>query len=86
MTIEEKVGGKYQQVVQLKAADGWKSLSWPFTSFTLAQDSKDENGKLDADQIKEISIADLTTLLSGGAGAGVENVLRIDEVRFTLGE
>jgi hypothetical protein len=86
VNIEEKSGEKYQQVVQLKAADGWKSLSWPLTAFTMAQDSKHDNDKLDADQIKEISIADLTTLFAGGAGAGVENILRIDEVRFTLGE
>ena len=86
VSIQEKDGSRYQKVVELKAADGWKKLSLPFATLELAQDSQDENGKLDADQIKEISLADITTVLGGGAGAGVENLFHVDEVRFTLGE
>jgi hypothetical protein len=86
ISVQEKDGSRYQKLVELKAADGWKKLTLPFTSLELAQDSQDENGKLDADQIKEISLADITSVLPGGAGIGVENVLRLDEVRFLLGE
>ena len=83
VSIQEKDGSRYQQMVELKAADGWKKLSLAFTALKLADDSQDENGKLDADQIKEISLADLTPALPG-AVLGVENVLRVDEVRFML--
>jgi hypothetical protein len=86
VSVKEKDESRYQAMFELKAADGWKKLSYPFTTLAKADDSTDENGKLDADQIKEVSIADVTTLLGGGAGAGVEAVLRVDEVRFTLGE
>lgn len=86
VSVQEKDGSRYQQMVELKAADGWKSLSWAFTALAKADDSQDENDRLDADQIKEVSLADLTALVTAGAGAGIENVLRVDEVRFTLGD
>jgi len=82
VSLEEKDGSRYQQIVDLKAADGWKSLSYDFSTFTKTDDTQDENDKLDADQIKEMSVADFTTL--AGAGAGVENILRVDEVFFAL--
>jgi hypothetical protein len=82
VSIEEKDGSRYQKVVELKAADGWKGLSFPLAEFTKADDSQDENDALDAGQIKEMSIADFTTL--AGAGTGAENVLRVDEVFFAL--
>jgi len=85
VSIQEKGGARYQQVVELRAAEGWKKLSLAFTAFKLAEDSHDENGKLDADQIKEISLADLSAVLPG-AVPGVENVLRVDDVRFSLGK
>lgn len=84
VSVQEKDGSRYQAMVELKASDGWKRLSWAFTDLKKADDSQDENDKLDADQIKELSIADLTPLLPGGAGVGVENVLRVDDVRFVL--
>jgi hypothetical protein len=86
VSVQEKDGSRYQQMLELKSADGWKQVSAAFTALAKADDSQDENDRLDADQIKEISLADLTPLLNGGAGAGVENVLLVDEVRFTLGE
>jgi hypothetical protein len=83
VTIQEKDDSRYQKIVELKAGDGWKKLSHAFADFTKADDSQDENGKLDADQIKEIAVADFTTLAGGGEG---ENILRIDEARFKLSE
>ena len=86
VSVQEKDGSRYQKMVELKAADGWKKFSWAFKDLALADDSQDENGKLDADQIKEISLADITPVLPGCAGIGAEAVLRVDEVRFTLGD
>jgi hypothetical protein len=82
LNLEEKDGSRYDMKIELRAADGWKSFSFPLADFVLADDSKDENGRLDAEQIKQVLIADATGLL-GGAGADAVT-LWIDEVLFTL--
>ncbi|MBI3855509.1 MAG: CIA30 family protein [Planctomycetes bacterium] len=82
VTIEEKDGSRYNKKIDLLLGD-WKSFSWPLTEFTLAEDSQDENGKLDADQIKQISIGDVTTLLGNGGEADPVN-LWLDQVLFVL--
>jgi hypothetical protein len=81
VTLEEKDGSRYNKKVDLLLGD-WKSFSWPLSEFTLAEDSQDENGKLDADQIKQITISDVTTLL--GAGEADQVHLWVDQVLFVL--
>jgi hypothetical protein len=81
VAIEEKGGARYNKKIDLLLGD-WKTYSWKLSDFTLAEDSRDDNGKLDADQIKQITIADVT-ILTGGAEA--EQVhLWVDNVLFTL--
>ncbi len=82
LNLEEKDGSRYDMKIELHAADGWKAFSFPLADFVLADDSKDENGRLDAGEIKQLLIADATGLL-GGAGADAVT-LWIDEVLFTL--
>ena len=82
VSLEEKDGSRYQKIVELKSYDGWKTLNLGFGDLTLADDSKDDNGRLDPAEIKQIAIADITTLLGGGEAA--ENVLRVDQVLFVL--
>lgn len=81
LSVTEKDNSRYQQLIELKAADGWKKLSYALSDFKLADDSTDENNALDTAQIKEISLADLSAMLPGG-GQG-DNTLWLDEVRFT---
>jgi hypothetical protein len=81
VAIEEKGGARYNKKVDLLLGD-WKTYSWKLSDFTLAEDSRDDNGKLDADQIKQITIADVTAL-SGGSEAD-EVHLWVDNVLFTL--
>jgi hypothetical protein len=81
VTIEEKDGSRYNKKVDLLLGD-WKSFSWKLSDFTLAEDSQDENGKLDADQIKQVSIADVTNLVGGGEAD--ETHLWVDQVLFVL--
>lgn len=83
LNLKEKDESTYRQIVELKAGDGWKEFTYALSSFTLDDNSQDENNKLDAEQIKEITIADATTLLGGGAGG--DNDLWVDEVQFALG-
>ena len=82
LALEEKDGSRYQTMVTLKAGDGWRELEYFLSNFALADESQDENGKLDPDQVKQVGVADLSALLGGAVG---ENVLRLDEVRFGFG-
>jgi hypothetical protein len=82
VSLEEKNGARYQNTLELKAADGWKTFGLAFRDFKLAEDSKDDKDRLDADKLKQISVADITALIGGGETE--ENSLWIDEVRFVL--
>lgn len=83
VAIEEKDGSRYNMKVDLLLGD-WKSFSWPLSGFTLADDSQDENGKLDPDQIKQITVVDATQLLGSNEADQVH--LWIDQVLFVLSQ
>jgi len=83
VAIEEKDGSRYNMKVDLLLGD-WKSFSWPLSAFTLADDSQDENGKLDPDQIKQITVVDATQLLGSNEADQVH--LWIDQVLFILSQ
>jgi hypothetical protein len=82
VNMEEKDGSRYDKTIELKAADGWTSFKAALGDFVLAQDSQDENGKLDPAEIKQVLVADATSLLGGSTADEVR--LWIDEVRFVL--
>ncbi len=75
--LEESSGGKYNATVALEGDQKLRKVSLPFADFTVAEDSRDDNGKLDRAQIKQIIIADLSF---SGAGAP-SNTLWIGPVR-----
>jgi hypothetical protein len=81
VAIEEKGGARYTMKIDLLLGD-WKTYSWKLSDFTLAEDSRDDNGKLDPDQIKQITIADVTALMGGNEADQVS--LWVDNVVFTL--
>ena len=81
---EEKDGSRYQMTMELKAGNLWNERALPFNTLTMADDSKDENGKIDAEQIKQVTIVDVSALL--GADVGGANTLYLDQVYFTLSE
>lgn len=80
LNLEEKDGSRYNVKLELHSADGWKSFSFQLADFVLADDSQDENAKLDPGQIKQVLIADATGLLGGAAADSA--TLWIDEVLF----
>jgi hypothetical protein len=82
INLEEKDGSRYDHVLTLSAAEGWKRVTAAWTDFKLADDSRDENDRFDPDQVKQILVADATSLFAGAEGE--DAVLRIDEVRFLL--
>lgn len=72
----EKDDSSYGKLTHLDPKQGWQQLTFDFDTFTLGDDSEDENDVLDIDQIRSISVCDLAAFM-GGSGA---NVLLIDEV------
>lgn len=86
ISVQEKDGSRYQRIVPLTSAEGWSELACALAAFTLADDSSDENDTLDAAEIKEIGISDITALLpEGGKPEEAANTLWLDDVQFTLG-
>jgi hypothetical protein len=83
VAIEEKDGSRYNKQIDLLLGD-WKSFSWPLSEFKLADDSQDENGKLDPDQIKQVTIVDATQLLGSNEADQVH--LWVDQVFFVLSQ
>jgi hypothetical protein len=77
--LKEADDSKYQATAPLEAGGQLKTVELPLIGFKLADDSKDENGQLDADQLKELTLADLS-VLTGAATA--KNTLWLDEVGF----
>jgi hypothetical protein len=75
----ERDGSAYMHVVQTLPGE-WLRVEAPFTSFHLSEDSKDENGRLDLEQVGTLVIAD-----AGGfmPGAGGERALWVDEYEVT---
>lgn len=61
--VEEKGGGKYNFAQKMPGGSAVVDRSVEFSDFTPAEDSKDDNNKLDLDQVKQITIIDLTALL-----------------------
>ncbi len=72
--VKERSGAKYNYLLQLDpGADVDQLLAWP--DFTLDEETTDPNGKLDVDEITELTVVDGTTLLTGAQGH--ENQLSI---------
>lgn len=78
--VEENSGGKYDTIVSLDGGQKLQNLTLKLADFTPSNDSKDDNGKLDRDKIKQIVIADLS-FMGGGAGANTLWVGRIRAVK-----
>ena len=77
--LEEVSGGKYNYtMVSLDGGGVAKRVELPFSEFTASEDSKDDNGKLDLDQVKSILILDI----SGGLeNADSDNTLWLGVIR-----
>lgn len=81
--LKEKDESEYQHVIEPDNSVGWHDLDLPLTGLTLGQNSKDENAKLDPDQLKEIAVIDGSGFLGAALGQG-ETTLELDAVSFKL--
>lgn len=67
--VEETSGGKYNTIIEVPAESTAGTYKVAFSDFKPADDSHDDNAKLDPGQIKNIGIMDATALLGGASGA-----------------
>ena len=72
----ERDDSNYGTLIHIEPGEGWKHLELDLSEFVLDEDSIDENGRLDFDQIDGISIVDV----GGFMGTRGENTLLVDEV------
>ena len=72
----ERDDSDYGTIFSVEPGEGWKHVEVDMSTFVLGDDSQDENGRLDFDQITNVAIADVSAFM-GGSGP---NVLLIDEV------
>jgi hypothetical protein len=78
LQLEETSGGKYNTTVELPADDKPGEVRLVPMLFEQAEDSKDNNNRLDLSQVKHISFIDITGFLGG---AVADNVLWISNLR-----
>lgn len=79
LQVKERDGSEYNVVLDIP--DGQtedRHIPWP--EFRLGDDSTDENGRLDVEQIKEIGLLDLTAVFGGAGGRQNELLLGPVEV------
>lgn len=76
--LEERDGSRYQTLADLAGGNEWQTLDLPLADFTLADDTPDENNRLDLEQVRTVAIVDVSALL--GIAGDRENRLTLDEV------
>lgn len=78
--LKEKDGSQYNAFVPLEASPNLQSKDLPWTEFKLADGGEDENGRLDAGQIVEVTLGDVSQLLGKPTGL---NTLWVDDLVFS---
>jgi len=73
--LAERDGSSYQHVIRTRPGE-WQQVTTPFAAFSLSDDAKDENGRLDPAEVNALIIADAGGFLPGAHG---ERTLWVDE-------
>ncbi len=77
LTIEESDGSRYSLSVPVGGVQSWQRLIINYTQLRLGDDSQDENGQLDPDQVKSLGLVDLSALTTLQE---TQNTLWLDDV------
>lgn len=80
LELKEADESKYQTTFQLEALADFETRNIPIDELTLGNDSSDENGQLDMDQVKDMTIADVSAMAQVPVTV---NTLWIDDVVFS---
>lgn len=81
LSVTQTDGSRYETVLPLKAADGWKTVTQKLSDLKRAPGSVTGDEKLLPERIKEIALADLSIAIPGNTAAP-KNELWLDDVRF----
>lgn len=79
--LKERDQSKYQARIGLEAGNEFGDVELPLTDFILAEDSTDENSRLDVEEIREFLLADISSLSGSPAGPNtlwVDNVMMLE--------
>ncbi len=79
LQVEENSGGKYNAMLDLPAGGEVQRLTLPFDNFTASPDSKDNNGKLDPAEIKQVLLIDIAAFT--GQDDNTDNVVWMGDLR-----
>jgi len=79
--LEEEGGGKYNATLDLKAGDEVQTFALKLADFKASDDSKDQNDRLDADQVTQILLLDAA--IFRGEAAARDNVVWIGALGAT---
>ena len=88
--LKERDDSEYQFPLLPEAGGAWRNVRLSLGDggdFGLAETSRDENGRLDVDQLKELMIFDASGALPADTLPGVDNgptILDLDAVAFSL--
>lgn len=66
--LEERGGGKYNALVEVPGGSAAQKVSVRLADMAPDNESRDNNGRLDPDQVKSIAIIDPTGIVGGGDG------------------
>jgi hypothetical protein len=77
--VEEVGGARYMTAISLVGGAPLQAFTIPMNQFTLTEDTKDADGRLDPDQIKSISFADLAAMIDPAVKG--KNTLWLQQVR-----
>ncbi len=77
--LKEDDESEYNVMVPVEPADDFTVVEFALADFALSDDSGDENGQLDIEQVSEFSIADVSFMAGEPAGY---NTLWIDDILF----
>jgi hypothetical protein len=80
LELKEADESKYQTTFQLEALDEFETLEVSLADLALSDDSTDENGRLDVDQVKEMVIADVSAMAEMPVTV---NTIWLDDVVFS---
>jgi hypothetical protein len=80
VSLEELDKSRYQTLLQVQGGGPWLTHILDLSQFSLGDDSTDENGQLDPDQLAMLTFADVSALLGGGG----PNTLWLDELIVML--
>ena len=76
--VEERSGGKYNTIIELPGNSGRADLTINFSDLKAAQDSHDDNNKLDMDKVTQIIFLDATGLMDNTDG---DNTFWINNIK-----